>query len=311
MKSFRTILLLITLLLLIFNSITSAQEKPSLCFTFDDGSTKDILDYNYLKWNQMILDNLKAHNLQAVWYVAGKRLNNREGKNILESWDKAGHIIANHTYNHINYNDENNSFETYKNEILRCDSLIKDYKNYGKYFRAPFLKYGDTKAKRDSLVAFLKRIGYKNGYVTIDASDWYVNSRLIEFMENNPGKSIEKYKQFYIEHLLDRAAFYDDLAFKLLGRRVKHSILLHHNLTSALFLGDLIKAFEDKGWQLINANKALTDEVYIMVPDIVPAGESIIWGLAKESGKYDAILRYPGEDSIYEEEKMNKYLLTP
>ena len=43
-----------------------------------------------------------------------------------------------------------------------------------------------------------------------------------------------------------------------------------------------------------------------MIPDIVPAGESIIWGLARESGKFDDVIRYPAEDSPYEEEKMNK-----
>ena len=184
--------------------------------------------------------------------------------------------------------------------------LINRYKNFQRYFRAPYLKYGDTEEKRDTLNAFLKSMNYKNGYVTIDGSDWYYNIRLIEYMKKNPDKSIEAYKKAYIVHLLDRAKFYDDIAFTLLGRRIKHSILLHHSLSAALFLGDLIKAFEVEGWKIIDAKDALTDEVYKMIPDIVPAGESIIWGLAKETGKYENILRYPGEDSQYEEEKINK-----
>ncbi len=36
----------------ITNIILYAQEKSSVCFTFDDGNTKDILNYNYLQWNQ-------------------------------------------------------------------------------------------------------------------------------------------------------------------------------------------------------------------------------------------------------------------
>ena len=303
MKNSKAMILLI--LFFILTVQTFSQEKSSVCFTFDDGNPKDILGYNYLQWNQMILDTLKANNLQAVLYVCGERLDNSEGKKILESWDKAGHIIANHTYTHLNYNSKKNTFEIYRADFLRCDSLINGYKNFQKYFRAPYLKYGDTKEKRDSLNAFLKRMDYKNGYVTIDGSDWYYSLRLIEYMKNNPGKSIEAYKKVYIAHLLDRAKFYDDLAFKLLGRRIKHSILLHHSLASALFLGDLIKAFKNERWQVINASDALTDEVYKIIPDIVPAGESIIWGLAKESGKYDKILRYPGEDSQYEEARLD------
>jgi hypothetical protein len=42
------------------------------------------------------------------------------------------------------------------------------------------------------------------------------------------------------------------------------------------------------------------------MPKIVPAGESLIWALAKETGKFDKVLRYPGEDSEYENAKMDK-----
>jgi len=168
------------------------------------------------------------------------------------------------------------------------------------------LKAGEAGEKRDSINTFLKRTGYINGYVTINNSDWFINSRMIKFMEENPGASIENYKQYYIEHLIDRAKYYDEIAYKFLGRRVKHTLLLHHNLTSALFLHDLMMAFEKEGWELIDAEDVFTDPVYEMIPDIVPAGESLIWGLARESGKFDDVIRYPAEDSPYEEEKMNK-----
>ena len=282
-----------------------AQQKSSVCFTFDDGNPKDILEYDNEVWNKMILDQLEERDLQAVLFVCGRNLDSEDGRRVLESWDDAGHIIANHTYSHFNYDNPNNDFEKYRDDILRCDSLISGYKNFQKYFRAPMLKSGDTKEKRDSLNSFLQRMDYKNGYVTIDNSDWFINSRMIKFMEENPDSSTEKYKKYYIEHLIDRAKYYDDIAYKLLGRRVKHTLLLHHNLTSALFLEDLMKAFDDKGWELIDAAEAFNDPIFEMIPDIVPAGESIIWGLARESGKFDDMIRYPAEDSPYEEEKMN------
>ena len=306
MKKFKSIISLLITVLALNNYILFAQEKPSVCFTFDDGNPKDILDYKYFEWNGLILNQLEDFNLQTILYVCGRNLDNEEGKKVIESWDNAGHIIANHTYSHLNYNNPKNGFDTYKDDILRCDSLISNYKNYQKYFRAQYLKSGDTREKRDSLNVFLQSINYKNGYVTIDNSDWFIDSRLIKFMEENSDSSIEKYKKYYIEHLIDRAKYYDEIAYKLLGRRVKHTLLLHHNLTSALFLNDLMAAFEKEGWKLIDADDAFTDPVYEMIPDIVPAGESIIWGLARESGKFDDVIRYPAEDSPYEEEKMNK-----
>ena len=98
MKDIKTLALTVLFLVFTANAALFSQEKSSVCFTFDDGNPKDILDYNYLQWNQMILDQLKEYNLQAILYVCGKNLDNPEGRNILESWDKAGHIIANHTY---------------------------------------------------------------------------------------------------------------------------------------------------------------------------------------------------------------------
>ena len=83
-------------------------------------------------------------------------------------------------------------------------------------------------------------------------------------------------------------------------------ILLHHNLAAALFLGDLIQHFKDKGWEVIDADKAYKDMVYDEVPDNVPAGESLIWALAKKSGKFEKVLRYPAEDGEYEKPFMDK-----
>lgn len=303
---FKTIPISLYILILYFSTSIYSQDKPILCFTFDDGNPKDILNYNYLQWNGMILNQLKENNLQSILYVCGKNLDNEKGRQILETWDKAGHLIGNHTYHHLNYNKEEMTFQEYTNDIIKCDSVINRYKNNTKLFRAPFLKNGNTGAKRDSLIEWLKRTGYGNGYVTIDASDWYYNSVLIKFMKNNPGANTDKIKELYIEHLLDRAKYYDDLATEIFGRKIRHSLLLHHNLTSALFLGYLIKAFKERGWEIIDAKNALSDDIYKRKMAALPAGESIIWNIAKETGNYENKLRYPAEDSIYEEEKVKE-----
>jgi hypothetical protein len=46
--------------------------------------------------------------------------------------------------------------------------------------------------------------------------------------------------------------------------------------------------------------------VFASEPMIVPAGESVVWALAKQSGRFDSLLRYPGEDAGYENAKMDK-----
>lgn len=91
-----------------------------------------------------------------------------------------------------------------------------------------------------------------------------------------------------------------------MGRKIKHNLLLHHNYIAALFMGDLIQHFKDNGWEVIDASEAYTDEIYNSQPKNIPAGESLIWALSKQSGKYENILRYQAEDSRYEKEKMDK-----
>lgn len=117
-------------------------------------------------------------------------------------------------------------------------------------------------------------------------------------LKKDPHASTDAYKDAYLRHLYDRAQYYDGLSRAVLGRSVAHVLLLHHNLINALFLRDIIRMFAQKGWTAIDAQAAFNDPVYSMRPDIMPAGESILWALAKEKGIPG--LRYPGEDAMYE-----------
>jgi peptidoglycan/xylan/chitin deacetylase (PgdA/CDA1 family) len=281
--------------------------QPFISFTFDDGNTSDLAGYSFDQWNKMILDNLDNAGVKAVFFVvAGYDKLDEKGQYLLKSWNDRGHRIGNHTFSHPNYNNPKVTFEEFRSDFLRNDSVINVLSNYIKLFRFPFLKEGDTRAKIDQFRDCLTANEYRNGYVTVDASDWYVNSRLLARLKENPKADIDGYRKFYLEHLLSRANFYENLAVQLSGRHIHHTILLHHNLTSALFLGDLVKMFREKGWTITDAETAFNDEIFKTNPTNVPAGESLIWALAKQSGKYESILRYPGEDSEYEKARMDQ-----
>ncbi len=64
------------------------------------------------------------------------------------------------------------------------------------------------------------------------------------------------YRDAYLKHLYDRALYYDGLSQRVLGRSVSHVMLMHHNLINALFLPDVIRLFQDKGWQIVDAARA-------------------------------------------------------
>jgi peptidoglycan/xylan/chitin deacetylase (PgdA/CDA1 family) len=286
--------------------LVSEQVKPRISFTFDDGQTNDIGPYKLEKWNQMLIDNLEKHNLRAILFSSGRNKSSENGKYILSSWNDAGHLIANHTFSHPNFNNEMVTLETFKSELIRNDAIINKYSNYLSYFRFPYLKEGNTIEKVKGFRQFLKDKGYKNGHVTVDGSDWYIDSRLVQRIKDKPGADISGFGNYYKKHLLGRALFYDSLAFEQTHRRINHVLLLHHNLAAALFLDDLIQHFKDNGWEVVDADKAYKDDIYLEEPDNIPAGESLIWALAKESGKFNDVLRYPAEDSKYEKLLMDE-----
>ena len=49
---------------------------------------------------------------------------------------------------------------------------------------------------------------------------------------------------------------------------------------------------------MIDAAQAFRDPIFDAEPQVLPAGESLLWSLAMEKG--DGELRYPAEDAVYE-----------
>ena len=153
------------------NETVPPKEKPTVSFTFDDGITNDIVAYKFEDWNAMILNSLKEAKLKSIFFVTGFNKTDQKGRFLLSEWDKHDHKIANHTFSHPNYNDKNNTLEVFEEELLQTGAIINEYKNYIRYFRFPYLKEGKTNEKIEGMRDILQKAEYKNGYVTIDASD--------------------------------------------------------------------------------------------------------------------------------------------
>jgi peptidoglycan/xylan/chitin deacetylase (PgdA/CDA1 family) len=95
-------------------------------------------------------------------------------------------MIGNHTYSHWFY--PNRNFDEFSQDVLRLEPLIKDMPGFTKRFRFPALKEGDTIERRDKMRAFLKGHGFRMGYVTVDASDWYIDQRVRD-LPRTPGRT--------------------------------------------------------------------------------------------------------------------------
>jgi hypothetical protein len=281
-----------------FNSVPvlAQQPPPQFSITMDDFHWQNAVKLTAYERNQSILDTLRAHSIKAMLFVIGGNIQDGEGKQLLSAWDGAGHVIGNHTYSHRNLNAPTTDLKAYQDDILRAEALLKDFPRFRKYFRFPMLKEGETAAKRDAIREFLATHGYRVGHVTIDNSDWLIDQRLTARLRTNPNADVKPYRDFYLEHMWSRASYYDSLARRVLGYPVKHTLLMHFNLLNGLFLADLMAMFKLKGWRPIDAEEAFGDPLFASKPKVLPAGESIIWSLAKEKGILAKDARYPAED---------------
>lgn len=283
-------------------------SQKQLSITIDDPNTYGTPILNWEERNEIILSTLEKHKIKTALFVCGMRVDDEKGIKLLNKWDKENHLICNHSYSHLFYHSSKTSTNQFISDFLKGDSIISGYNNYTKLFRFPFLKEGNTVDKRDSMRLNLKANGYRNGYVTVDASDWYIDSKITEQLKLNPDANLEAYKQYYINHIIDRIEYYDSLSLISFNRRIPHTLLLHHNLLNALYLDDLLVAIKDSGWELIDAKKAYTDKVFCLQYEILPCGESLVWQSAKANPIMASMLRYPAEDGDYEKEKLDDFV---
>ena len=280
-----------------------AQARPRVAITMDDVRWQLIPEAQRGEAEDRLLAHLgKTH---AFLFAIGESVDNEHGAGILTRWSAAGHRIGNHTYSHPALLGKITP-EQFEADILRNEDVLRGYSGFRRWFRFPALKEGQTRELRDRFRSFLAQHGYRNGSVTIDASDWYYNQRLLARIEADRGFDVKLYRQPYLDHIWDRAQFYDRLSRDVLGRSVLHTLLIHYNSLNSLFLGDLLAMFRSKGWSVIDAEEAFSDKVFARQPDTVPAGESLIWALAKETGKFEDRLRYPGEDDAYEKPVLDR-----
>ena len=283
----------LTLAGLLFAGLAHSQ---SIALTFDDGpNMADEIGLSPADRNAVILQQLADAHLKSILFVTRTDADPKRNE-LIRLWGIQGHDVGNHTATHPDFDEVR--LADYERELLMCEKAIQAFPGFTRRFRFPYLKEGNTVQKRDGFRAFLDAHAYRSGAVSIDASDWYYSQRLSARLKDQPDADTRPYRDAYLRHLYDRAQYYDGLSRQLLGRSVAHVLLLHHNLINALFLADVVHMFRDKGWTLIDSEVAFKDPVYAMRPNTLPAGESILWALAKEKGVSG--LRSPGEDDTYE-----------
>jgi peptidoglycan/xylan/chitin deacetylase (PgdA/CDA1 family) len=285
---------LVAVSLLSFATCSLAQR---LALTFDDGLDPQRLPIAQ-DVNEALLDALDQAHVRAMFFPAMVKIGGDAGLPLVGRWSARGHWIGNHTYSHRSLSSAGVRLEDFTADAERADRSLAAIPRFRRMLRFPYLKEGNTLEKRDGIRQWMAHHGYRPAQVSIDTSDWYYDAVHTQLHATGDMHAQRELQQAYIDHLIDRARFYDGLARKVLGRSPDHVMLLHLTPLNAAALPQIVSRFEGAGWTFVDPVKAYEDPVYRSSPRVLPAGESIVWSLATEAGVPD--LRYPAEDDRYE-----------
>jgi peptidoglycan/xylan/chitin deacetylase (PgdA/CDA1 family) len=282
----------------------STSGSKEVAFTIDDPQVVDYPGHAAAEVDERLRAALRDAKVKATLFVCGMRVDNEAGKKLLQAWNDDGHVLGNHSYSHPYFHSDKISLAQFQADVLKGENVVSGYSRFQKNFRFPFFKEGDTIEKRDGMRWWLMQHGYRFGRATIDASDWAIDGRMRKRLETDAKADLTPYRDFYLDHIWERSKYYDELAQKVWGKPVRHTVLLHHRLLSSLFLTDLVAMYRTHDWRIVDAEYAYEDTIYKEQPKVLPAGESLVWSIAREKGLSG--LRYPGEDEPYEKAEMDR-----
>jgi len=235
---------------------------------------------------RIIAELKKADAPQAVFFVNPCHIGSGDGvggEARIAAYVAAGHVIANHSCTHPHLNAT--AVDAYLADIDKAEAWLKDQPGHRPWFRFPFLDEGGAdKAKRDALRAGLAERGLNNGYVTVESSDWHLESLTIEAAK--AGKSIDRKAlgQLYVSWHVEAADYADGLMQAVVGRQPAQVMLLHETDLAALYIGDLVRALRKAGWTLVSADTAYADPIGALRPDVPSAQGTLTEALAWEKG---------------------------
>ena len=103
------------------------EEPPRIALTFDDGPNA--------RYTPMLLDGLKKRNIRASFFLIGENIEGNE--DILLQMRKDGHLIGNHTWDHVQL--DKIPAEKARLEIEKTNNRIYEASGiYPSYVRPPF-----------------------------------------------------------------------------------------------------------------------------------------------------------------------------
>ena len=274
-------------LLLLTLSWSGAEAQKRIAFSFDDVPRGRGAFFTPNERTRRLIAGLhKAGIKQAAFYVVPGQIGHDDGiggEERIAAYVAAGHVIADHSFTHPHLNVL--SAADYVADIDKAEAWLKGREGRRPWFRYPFLdEGGDDKVKVEAVRSALKARGLQNGYVTIDGSDWNMETLTVDAAKAGKAIDMDALRTLYVETMVGAADFADGLARKTWGRQPAQMLLLHETDLAALFIADLAEALRKDGWTIITADEAYADPISELTPDVPSANGTLVELAAWEKG---------------------------
>ena len=135
-------------------TVSEGEEQPVVALTFDDGPSGTS--------TPVLLEGLRKRGVRATFFVVGENVEKGENAQILREMSADGHLIGNHTYNHVQL--DKISKEAAKEEIETTNQKIFEITGvYPAWLRPP---YGEWRKNLDFYVEMFPVLW------DVDTLDW-------------------------------------------------------------------------------------------------------------------------------------------
>ena len=244
-----------------------AQPVHQASLTFDDFPGGEALACQVAICSR-IRNALKARGIPAVAfvnegtiYVKGE-VDSRIG--ILRDWLEAGLELGNHTFSHVGI--DNVSLSQYEEDVIRGETvtrmLMGEKGRRLRYFRHTQLRTGPTTEYREGLDAFLRKRGYTVAPVTVDTQDYMFASVYADAIHRGDTALQGRVRDAYRAYVQENFSFHERLGVEVLGREVRHVVLLHVNHLNADLIDELLTMLEERHYSFVSLEEALLDPAY-------------------------------------------------
>lgn len=240
-------------------------RAEKLAITFDDLPLNGDLAKGMTRSDLVrgVLAILHEQKLDPVYgFVNSKRVeDSADGAEALRLWIGGGEHVGNHTYSHFDLSEV--PAEQFLQDVRQNEPVLEllDPSGGWRWFRYPYLREGDTLAKREVVRRELRARGYRIAQVTIDWEDYLWNSPYARCVDKGDQASLAWLHDTYMTLASQYVDADRQMAAAVFGHPIDHILLLHLGAYSSVILPDLLALLRQKGFTFTPLEQLKDDEV--------------------------------------------------